>query len=585
MESSYTGKLIYRKLLSTLFVKDKHGILLSLLIIIVVSLIGIRELFLPGFFDTHDGFTHIMRLAHFDMALNNGQFPVRWLPTWMAGYGSPVFNFNYSFPYYIGSLFHSLGLPYETAIEAVLAVGYLFSGIFLYLFLKELLQDNLTATVGAILYVWAPYRFTDIFIRGALGEATSFLFFPLLFWLMIKAYKSQQKSHLQWTGIIWGLCILNHNIMSLIGSGLFFTYILYIQLTEKINYRFLKDAILAFIIGLGLSAFFWIPSILESKYTNILNAYHFDNGYPSLMSILYSKWQYGFATPSSQGGSMSFQLGLVHLAVPIFFLLVFLKAKHGNKHDLIAHGLFFLTVFLISVFLIIGPSSIIYNHLSFLKFVIFPWRFLEIATLSTSILAAIFVFLMAKFKVVASLSLIILAVLLYWPYSTIITSRFSLTDDVYSSMTNTNTGLLPETEFAPVGESYFQLLQLVKDRGPASFNPFFEDDTTRSKIENIQNKNLLHTANIVTSQPVEIRANTFYFPGWRLYIDDQESAINKDKYGLIKFTIQPSNHNIRLVFKNTLIRTVANTISIVTFLLFLLLLFKVKIKNIIKIYD
>ena len=95
--------------------KDMQGILVSLVIVVVISLIGIRELFLPGFFDTHDGFTHIMRLAHFDEALRKGQFPVRWLQTSMAGYGSPVFIFNWSLPYYLASLLHSLGLSFQSS--------------------------------------------------------------------------------------------------------------------------------------------------------------------------------------------------------------------------------------------------------------------------------------------------------------------------------------------------------------------------------------------------------------------------------------------------------------------------------------
>jgi len=89
-----------------------------------------------------------------------------------------------------------------------------------------------------------------------------------------------------------------------------------------------------------------------------------------------------------------------------------------------------------------------------------------------------------------------------------------------------------------------------------------------------QNKNLSHTANITTSQPVEIRANTFYFPGWRLYVDNRESLINKDQYGLIKFTVTPGSHDIRLVFKNTPVRTLANAISIATLILLVLLLIR-----------
>ena len=40
---------------------------------------------------------------------------------------------------------------------------------------------NFAGVISAILYMWAPYRFSVIFVRSALGEHVAAVFVPLLF--------------------------------------------------------------------------------------------------------------------------------------------------------------------------------------------------------------------------------------------------------------------------------------------------------------------------------------------------------------------------------------------------------------------
>src|SRR3989344_1212765 len=557
--------------------KLKLGIFASLVTIILVSLLGVRELFLPGYFESHDGILHVMRLAHFDEALRAGQFPVRWLSTWMAGYGSPIFNFNYTFPFYLGSFLHAFGLSFQSGIEVLLITGYLLSGIFCFLFLKELIGNNLAATVGSILYTWAPYRFTNIFIRGALGEATSFLFLPLVFYLAVKTYKLKNGRLQLLSGFVWALFILTNNLIAAFGAFLFFIYLICLVILRLANLNLLKNSFFAFILGLGLSAFFWLPSLSETKFTSYLEVYgDVKNQFVSLASVLYSPWHYAYAVPSNQEFSMSFQIGLVQIAVAIITFIIFLTKFKKVKSILNFNAAFFILITIFSIFMSSGFASSIYKIILALSIISFPWRFLAVATFSLAIIAGIFIAYMKNFSILLAVSISFGVIFLYWLYSKIASWKFSETDSEYRNMIKTNINFLPDTEFLPKGAQY---LKLLEERGPASLRPFFEDDTVRSKIENIQNKNLFHTANIVALQPTEIRANTFYFPGWKLYVDNQESLINKDQYGLIKFTVNSGSHDIRLILKNTPIRTLGNTISITTFLLLVFLLIRENMKR------
>ena len=98
----------------------KFSFMFFFTVTILLSLFAVRDLFAPGYFESHDGVIHVMRFAHFYRAIWQGQFPLRWLSTWGLGYGSPVFNFNWSLPYYVGSIYHLVGFHLRTVLSLFL---------------------------------------------------------------------------------------------------------------------------------------------------------------------------------------------------------------------------------------------------------------------------------------------------------------------------------------------------------------------------------------------------------------------------------------------------------------------------------
>ena len=55
------------------------------------------------------------------------------------------------------------------------------SGIAMYEFVKNITKNNNAAILAGILYVLAPYRLTDMYMRVAISELASFVFLPVLF--------------------------------------------------------------------------------------------------------------------------------------------------------------------------------------------------------------------------------------------------------------------------------------------------------------------------------------------------------------------------------------------------------------------
>ena len=183
------------------------------LVILLLSVPAVWSLFVPGLYGFSDD-SHIGWLYEMDRAVKMFQIPPRYVPDLSFGFGYPLFNFVYPLPFYIGEIFHLIGFSFVDAIKLVFGLTIPLSMWAMYLLLKEFLDWKL-ALAGAVLYAFAPYRATEIFVRGAIGEIVAFIFLPLIALSLFKLAKKDLG--MKWIGILGfstaGL-IMSHNIMA-----------------------------------------------------------------------------------------------------------------------------------------------------------------------------------------------------------------------------------------------------------------------------------------------------------------------------------------------------------------------------------
>src|SRR3989338_11574751 len=110
--------------------------LLVILLLILLSTLASKSLFIPGAFTSHDLTHHVVRQISMDKILSEGQFPPRWSGDLNNGYGYPVFLFNYPLPAMLGEVFHKAGLGFVDSVKAVLFTSIILSVVGMYLFLK-----------------------------------------------------------------------------------------------------------------------------------------------------------------------------------------------------------------------------------------------------------------------------------------------------------------------------------------------------------------------------------------------------------------------------------------------------------------
>lgn len=190
----------------------KKSFLLPLLILI--SLFPLKDLLFPGAYQSHDIIEHVARLASFYESLSQNNPIPRWGGNLNYTYGHPVIMFLYPLTNYLGSFLHFLGFNIINSIKILFGLSYIASGVFMYLWIKRLWGQKV-GFVAAIFYLFAPYRFVDLYVHAALGEHLAFVFIPLACWMLTELIKTQKKKYLVLSSASIALLILSHNAISL----------------------------------------------------------------------------------------------------------------------------------------------------------------------------------------------------------------------------------------------------------------------------------------------------------------------------------------------------------------------------------
>ncbi|MEK7617305.1 MAG: hypothetical protein AAB414_04575 [Patescibacteria group bacterium] len=546
----------------------KELLLISLLLLL--SFPAVKALLQPGGYTSHDMTDHIIRQISMDDILSEGQFPPRWSGDLNQGYGYPVFLFNYPLPALIAEIFHKLGFNFVYSLKAVLFSSMIVSVFAMYFFLKELLGSKMAASLGAIFYLYAPIRFLNVYVSAAIGSALALAFVPFIFWSIVKLSKKVSYFAVLVGSISLTALITSHNVTALIFAPVILAFAWVVGRRKG-----MKEIGIMFLIGFGLSAWFWIPATFERQYIRFdefFSSFYKDQ-FPSLWQLLRSPWGYGLSHPERpEPGDMSYQLGLIHITVILVYGLWFMVYGRKNKDNIL--GVFVLTTFFLSIFLILRISLPLWDNTPFLSLVQFPLRFSAIAIFSASIAAALLVKYL-PFKKVVFISLLLLV--------------------LYANRNHLNINQV----FDPGERYYLELKRVSSNFGehlpkwgrvavqPANGKLEFISGDGEIKMIKSQSAHILAQVEATTS--ARLRLNQFYFPGWEIEVDEKKVEFNYlisgESYGLPMFDIDEGTRKIEAQFKNTPIRNLSDTTSLVAWLAWMIMLMRIiyiKIKSILR---
>lgn len=508
-------------------------------LIIAISIVYLLPIFLGGMFLSHDSITHTVRSAMYANAITHGQIIPRWAESANYGFGSPFFIFFYPLSGYIIAIFHLVGFPLEISFLLITVISFMLGAVFFYIWIKKLLGDDKIAFSSSIFFMILPYRFLTIYVRGGVGELLSFSLLPLIFYYVEKFNDKKDFQAVLPSSIAYALMILSHN-----GIGLTFTPIIFL-------YSFFRKTsvktLVSMSLGLLLTAFFWIPSLIEANYTNGL--FYFGSMYKDhfapLLNFVYSSW--GFGPNVNKVGGLSPQIGIFAFFTILTVVYLLIKHKLQKEKKMVV---FWLLCFTIGLFMATSYSGVLWQHSDFLKKFQFPWRFIAVPSFAS---AALFPYVLKNIKDRRATFILVAFLLLFSLQFARVSKIVHYPDSFYYNYEGSTSFHNEATTIWSAGD-------------PAKKEKYqIELIGGKADVGSVIKKSILHSFKIDAKTPAIILDNTVYFPGWEVYMDNVKTQIqyqDPSNKGLITFNVPQGKHNIEVKFVETKLRLFSDILSI-----------------------
>ncbi len=558
----------------------------NVILVVAFSLFAWAPLLTPAYFlKAHDAAHSVFFLTEFHQGIQDGYLYPRWGPDHGLGYGYPTFIFYAPLAYYVAEVFHLLGAGPTAAIKITYALAFVLSGLSMYAFVKRLWGPK-AGLASAVVYTYVPYRLVDIYVRCAFTEFCAFVFFPLILLLFLELVETGQRRYLALASLAYAGLILTHIVTAFLFTPLLMVYVLWLVLRQARQnlrqwLRLSSLSLAAAVLGLGLSAVFLLPIpvernfIAQAQWTRA--TYSYDQHFVYPFQLLSAFWDYGYAVEGPQD-TMSLQLGLVAVTLALVATVLALRRRTTGRGTV----LFFLGLTLGIILAMLPPSLPLWRLLPVAALVQFPWRLLALTSFTLSVLAgAVAPGLSSEAYrnqevegerahdsdtnpgLYVLLLVVILASFVYTlPEYTELSPRletpaapldFELAHpDMVSMVAYTQ----EQPRSTPLVAQYLAGELLVKAHSL----------TEGATVEMVRHGGGSEEIIVRSSQEATIQFYTYYFPGWRGYVDGQEVPIRPEEpYGLITLGVPAGEHKVTIRFGDTPIRAVGKVISLLSF--------------------
>ena len=575
----------------------------NVILVMALAVFAIGPLFQPGFFwGAHDARHSVYFLYEFDHSIQEGILYPRWSPDITFGYGYPLFNIYSPLAFYLAEVLHLLGLDLVSAIKMVFALGFVLSGLTMYLFVRRLM-GRWAGLVAGLVYVYVPYHIGDVYVRGAFAESVALVFFPLILWSFYETVENPHPGAVLASGLSYAGLVLSHNGLLLLFSPFLGIYLVFLVLTRawqdvrvkstSSGERWIQAAkaaarrswmpLTGLLLGLGLSAIFWLPMAVEFKYVRLdqwLGGYYdYRDDFVYFFQFFSPFWGHGLSRPGPSD-ELPFQIGAVPLVLSILSLAALARIRDQMRRRMVV---FFQGSLLVIVFLMLPASASFWELLPIVIFAQFPWRLLAlmmpcVALLSGSVMAvkegdderasAVATWALVGLVIFGSFTYLSPQIIepAEGPVSLEAMMRFMQSSDQM-------TGSVAWTHEVPGWSSFAEYV--INEGQPPDVKVDLESlprPRRRLAVDIQDTSTISHELWVHAEEEGRIIFNIFYYPGWRAYvltgadgeIDRELAVLPHGSLGRVSVWVPVGEYHLLLRFENTTVRTVGEWLSLLS---------------------
>ena len=508
----------------------------------------------------------IYRVLQLDRSIHDGLFYPVWAPDFNFTYGAPLFEYYPPLVSYVILSLHWVGLGWIEAAKATATLVVFFGGFGMYVYARWLFSDRRAALIGAAAYLLAPYFLTDIYERGAIAEALALALLPWLFWAMHHTIKENDRLWPWLSAALTAILVLTHNITALFVVPFLLLYLTLLTWGEG-TWRRMLPVLLAFALGLGLSAFYWIPALFEREYAQISTQmlegiYQVDQHLAPLTSLIQPQLVFDY------WGAMRFRMSLwqaITASIALVAIMLKLLPRRNN--------LLLLLMLLSGIMLLqLDITRSAWQALPLASFIQFPWRLLGIAALCVALLTGSLLTWPRLNGLPGWIVATVLLSLVIYGSTARLAPRLSAGNPLLSNPKVTLEGLFerglqiftPFSDFLPVSvKSRTWDLPKPRPAGDSGLHPMMSVPTIEPTVESAN-----HLAfQVHADQPFTLRFHRFFFPGWSIYASGRSIlSYPGGDLGLLSVDLPAGDYPVVVQFDGTSLRRLGDAISIASLL-------------------
>jgi len=309
----------------------------------------------------HDSWFHLQRLEDVAQQVSRGQFHMYLAENAAQGKGLPVWIYYSQWVYWPGLLPRLLGVSPLISLKLVYGVFLVVCCAGCYRLLR-LETDEATAAFGTLLFVTSNYVIGEIFQRAAYAEFMSVSLLPFLLVALHRTLDGGMRSATA-LALLASLMILFHPLSFMNAGCAVVAYAAHTATRRRIAYRRLLRVVAPLALALALTAFYWLPAVVETRYVRGAE------GVPTPLRDTFLGWRY-----LNFSGATSLGLVLTSLAAAVAASLLLARRKSDAARSLWSWPL--VVGIGVYVFLTLSISEPLYIAFPLLAANLWAWRVL-----------------------------------------------------------------------------------------------------------------------------------------------------------------------------------------------------------------
>lgn len=529
---------------------------------LILAAIGITwRLWEPGIPNRADMLMGIYRVFELASAWREGIWYPRLGPHLNFTYGAPLFQFYPPLVSYLALFLTGFGAGFVAASKAVLVLAVVGAGCGMYVLARSIFTSRSAAWLSAALYLSAPYLLLDVYERGAAAESVALALLPWLLWSLRTLFYQPNRRHWLIAALLVALFMLTHNITALFVMPAAVIYLLLLAAYAR-NARPLLWVAAALLLGLALSAFYWLPAVSEVHFTH---AEEYMLGAQSDVTqnlrpwgqIIQSDWAVDYQSDAR------FRFALRDLLLALIGLLALPFVARQRRYELALFAALCAAMLLLQTQI----TQPFWQEMPMVRYIQFSWRLFGPASLAAALLAGGALTALSPQRV-RWLVAVPLALLAFWP-----------------TMQNLHPDQLPYWQHE-IDEASITVRDLY-ERGRRDF-PLFGDyspiflntnpgslPTPRDGGERFPATDPQPTLRLTAANPIRLalavdapapftlRAHRIFFPGWQIYVDGARVPTQPSgKLGLVTAELPAGTYTATIQFDQTPIRRVGDLVAL-----------------------